>query len=97
MKRKNNDAWQNSFVYAFLLTLIINTPLVFMTAFARESRLFALPLLFIWPMFMQLFGSDLKPLFVKKNIPRAFQKQENSISVWSPYFGEFSILFRVLS
>ncbi|WP_446050641.1 hypothetical protein [Zobellia laminariae] len=66
LKRKNNDAWQNSFVYAFLLTLIINTPLVFMTAFARESRLFALPLLFIWPMFMQLFGSDMKPLFIKK-------------------------------
>ena len=59
LKRKNRPSWQNKFVFAFLLTVAINTPIVFLTAFARESRLFALPLLFVWPMFMQLFGSDL--------------------------------------
>ncbi|WP_155599161.1 hypothetical protein [Zobellia amurskyensis] len=59
LKRKNKHQWQNKFVFAFLLTVAINTPIVILTAFARESRLFALPLLFVWPMFMQLFGSDL--------------------------------------
>ncbi|CAM4390813.1 EpsG family protein [Zobellia roscoffensis] len=66
LKRKNSETWKNNFVHAFLLTALINTPLVFMTAFARESRLFALPLIFLWPMFMQLFEHYLKPLTFKR-------------------------------
>ncbi|MBU2946102.1 hypothetical protein [Zobellia uliginosa] len=65
LKQKENESWKTSFVYAFLFTALLNTPLVFMTAFARESRLFALPLLFLWPVFMQLFKSFLEPLSLK--------------------------------
>ncbi|MBU3027092.1 hypothetical protein [Zobellia galactanivorans] len=65
LHRQDRLHWENKFVSAFLLTLAFNTPIVFLTAFARESRLFALPLLFIWPMFMQLFGKDISPLFTK--------------------------------
>lgn len=32
-----------------IVTFVINTPIVLVAAYARESRLFALPLLFLWP------------------------------------------------
>ena len=54
-------------IAAFLLTAAINTPLVILTAFARETRLFALPLLFLWPVFLQVFGPQLK-LFISRNL-----------------------------
>ncbi len=63
LKRYHLPLFEKRFVNAFFVTLAINTPIVILTAFARESRLFALPLLFIWPMFMQLFGRDFKFLF----------------------------------
>jgi hypothetical protein len=34
---------------AFFLTLALNTPIVLYAAYARESRLLALPLIFLWP------------------------------------------------
>lgn len=40
----------NSYISAFWLTLLINTPIVLVASLARESRLFALPLVFLWPM-----------------------------------------------
>ena len=43
------------FLYAFWLTAIINTPIVILTAFARETRLFALPMIFLWPVFSSIF------------------------------------------
>ena len=54
-------------VRAFLLTAAINTPLVILTAFARETRLFALPLLLLWPVFLQIFGPYLN-LFTRRNL-----------------------------
>lgn len=57
--RMGNKKWIN----AFLLTVLINSPIVIFTAFARETRLFALPLFFIWPVFTQLFGREVKLLF----------------------------------
>jgi hypothetical protein len=32
-----------------MITFVLNTPIVLFTAYARESRLFALPLIFVWP------------------------------------------------
>ncbi len=59
---------------AFLLTVIINTPIVILTAFARETRLFALPLFFIWPVFAQIFGRDIRLFFSVGLYSTAFQK-----------------------
>lgn len=43
---KPEDApWQK----AFLLTFFLNTPIVLFAAYARESRLLALPAIFLWP------------------------------------------------
>ena len=44
----------NIFRKAFIVTLIMNTLLVFFMAYARESRLFALPLFFVWPILSRL-------------------------------------------
>lgn len=44
-----------TFRNAFLITLIINSAMVFGMAYARESRLFALPLFFAWPVLSTLF------------------------------------------
>ena len=38
------------YLASFLLTFVINTILVILLARAREARLFALPLIFIWPL-----------------------------------------------
>ncbi|MGB6153799.1 MAG: hypothetical protein WBG48_17585 [Pricia sp.] len=54
---------KKKWIYAFLLSALINSPIVMFTAFARETRLFALPLFFIWPMFAQLFGDEVRLLF----------------------------------
>jgi hypothetical protein len=40
---------EKKLIFAGLCTAIINTPLVFSLALAQEARLFALPLIFIWP------------------------------------------------
>ncbi|WP_422079761.1 hypothetical protein [Ulvibacterium sp.] len=59
LKRKTVSAYQKKWLHAFLLTVALNTPLVFLTSFAREARLFALPLFFLWPVFAQLFDKEL--------------------------------------
>lgn len=62
---KNN--LKNQWVKAFLVTLAINTPIVLLATLARESRLFALPLLFLWPVFFPLFGQQIALLFNKSS------------------------------
>ena len=90
MRKKNALAWQKKWIDAYLLTVIINTPIVILTAFARETRLFALPLFFIWPVFFQLFGQEVKLLFSFGLYPRVFKKWPyllgflamNSVNFW---------------
>ncbi len=71
--KKDVPASQKKWVGAFLLTVIINTPIVILTAFARETRLFALPLFFIWPVFASLFGREVKLLFSFGLYPKIFR------------------------
>tara|TARA_R110000744_G_scaffold5467_7_gene19445 strand:- start:1099 stop:2319 length:1221 start_codon:yes stop_codon:yes gene_type:complete len=58
-KPKIFSALEKKYVQAFLLALVINTPIVMVATLARESRLFALPLIFLWPLVGQLFGKEL--------------------------------------
>ncbi len=74
MRKKDSKPWQKKWVGAFLLTMMINTPIVILTAFARETRLFALPLFFIWPVFTSLFGKEVKLLFSFQLYPRLFKR-----------------------
>lgn len=57
----------HQYILAFILTVILNTAIVLSTTQARESRLFVLPLFFLWPIFTQLFKNDIKLLFSLKN------------------------------
>jgi len=51
---------QMKFINAFLLTVIINSIIVLLFTKAREVRLFAIPLFFIWPIFSELFREEIK-------------------------------------
>ena len=61
-KSKIFSALEKKYVQAFLLAVVINTPIVMVATLAREARLFALPLIFLWPLAGQLFGKELRPL-----------------------------------
>ena len=61
--RKDFRVKNRKWIYAFLLSVLINSPIVIFTAFARETRLFALPLFFLWPVFAQVFNREIKLLF----------------------------------
>lgn len=43
---RNHGPW----IRAFWWSAALNSPVIFLTAYARESRLFALPLVFLWPL-----------------------------------------------
>jgi hypothetical protein len=71
-------------LYAFIITLIINTVIVFLTTKAREARLFILPLFFLWPIFSDLFKSDLLLLRSWKDYKETF------------YNWRYTLLFMIL-
>lgn len=61
------DLMEKKLIKSFLLTLIINTIIVLISTLARETRLFALPLIFIWPIFGKILLRELKILGSLKN------------------------------
>ena len=83
LRSPNNQL--GSLTTAFWITVLINTPIVILSAFARESRLFALPLLFIWPIFTQLF------------CPNLIQKWKNFLSQSLSYKTFMATLFVLFS
>jgi hypothetical protein len=50
LPRRQSPEARQALLAACLVTLIINTPIVWVAGMAREARLFALPLVFLWPM-----------------------------------------------
>ncbi len=61
---KNNSPYllEKKLARAFLLTCAINTVIVITATFAREARLFALPLFFVWPVFSAIFWKEVEPI-----------------------------------
>jgi hypothetical protein len=51
---------QRKLINAFLLTVFINTLVVLFMTKAREVRLFAVPLFFLWPIFSSIFKQEIK-------------------------------------
>lgn len=84
LNRRNQSNFQKQFIFAFLLTALINTPIVFLSSFARESRLFALPLFFLWPLIAQIFNKELKILF-------SFEMYSQTLRKWQ-YLLPFLVL-----
>ncbi|WP_116541678.1 hypothetical protein [Pontibacter virosus] len=48
--RKSLSPIEKKYVKAFVFTLLINTVIVILTTYVRETRLFALPLIFLFPL-----------------------------------------------
>ncbi len=72
LKNKILSPQQYNFLHAFLLTFLLNTLVVIILAKAREARLFAIPLFFIWPVFVSLFREELRKLTELKNYKLIF-------------------------
>jgi hypothetical protein len=67
--RKQNKINQNLF-FVISISLIINTLVTFGFSYARESRIFALPLLLFFPIFSLVFEPLKKQIFVFSNFKR---------------------------
>lgn len=68
-KQIAQNMFEKNLVRAFMITALINTTIVLLTARAREARLFALPLLFLWPLFgkyLLLFCSEVKRFYTSR-------------------------------
>ncbi|AKD03029.1 hypothetical protein PKOR_07715 [Pontibacter korlensis] len=52
-------------VNAFLLVTVLNTAVVFLTTWARETRLFTLPLIFLWPILAKIVSSEYRYIRTK--------------------------------
>tara|TARA_R110002020_G_scaffold340176_1_gene555165 strand:- start:1320 stop:2480 length:1161 start_codon:yes stop_codon:yes gene_type:complete len=57
---------ERRFANAFVISCVLNTLVVLIAAFSRESRLFALPLLFIWPIMAQYCFKEIRLLLAFK-------------------------------
>lgn len=75
-----NELFQTHKKYtrAFLITAIINSAIVISTTQARETRLFVIPMFFIWPIFVNLFLEDIKALFSLKNYTVIFKNWKST-------------------
>lgn len=60
INRKRVSKSVKQFIVAFIIVFSLNTPTVFLLAKARESRLFTLPMVFIWPVYGEILISWIK-------------------------------------
>jgi len=85
------------YISAFILTLVINTLIVYASARAREARLFALPLLFVWPFLgyyaSQVFAHTKKHIFLLSTYFKQYMLYSSMIVVRSIIFMFIAYLF----
>jgi MFS family permease len=62
------------FVRAFFISGILNTLVVLFAAFSKESRLFALPLVFLWPLMAQVCSKEIRLLLMVETYLQCFSK-----------------------
>ena len=83
---------EKTFVNAFILSCILNTLVVLVAAFAREARLFSLPLVFLWPLMAQYCSREIKLLLTFKVYLKCFARWKYCIT-----FGIISVVNYVIS
>jgi len=80
---RNNRYTKNSktqkLIQAFLITLIINTAIVYLNTRAREVRLFLIPMFFLWPIFGSLFFNEIRLIFKFDKYKKLFLNLKNSL------------------
>jgi hypothetical protein len=94
-KAKVYTVLEKKFILAFLLAVAINTPIVMTATLARETRLFALPLVFLWPLAGQLFGRDLTLLTNWKLLMECFGNWRYSLLLMVLGIVSYAVAFRL--
>ena len=92
--RDKMDPAHKKYSNAFWLTFAINTPIVLLGTFARESRLFALPLFFLWPIFLQIFKTEFRILFSYRLYRPCFRQWKNALGLLIFGFINYLIAFK---
>jgi len=78
-KFKFREGVNRKLINTFLLTFIINTILIYLTARARELRLLVLPLFFLWPIFGSLFFDEIRLIFKSDKYKKLFLNVKNRV------------------
>ncbi|MCM4150866.1 hypothetical protein DHD05_04610 [Arenibacter sp. N53] len=95
LKPKVFTILEKKYVLAFLLAVVINTPIVMAATLARETRLFALPLFFIWPLAGQLFGKELTLLLRPGLYLDCFRNWRYSLFLLTLFLVSYSVAFKL--
>lgn len=78
--RHNPAPAEKKFVHAFILSSVVNTLIVLVAAFSREARLFALPLVFLWPLMAHYCYREIRLLLTFNTYFRCFANWKYSAS-----------------
>src|SRR5690554_934415 len=94
-RTKGFIGFHKRFIQAFFIGLLINTPIIMSATLARESRLFALPLIFLWPLAGQLFWKEIT-LLVRPDLYRdVFGSRSNRLYLLGFCILNYLISFKV--
>ncbi|WP_026813089.1 hypothetical protein [Arenibacter certesii] len=86
---------QKRYIKAFILGVIINTPVIMLATLAREARLYALPLIFLWPMVGQLFSSEVRLMQKPQNYLECFSMLRNKLYLLVALLLNYFISFKL--
>ena len=90
----NYNPFEKKLENAFILSLFINTLVVFIFTFAREARLFALPLIFVWMFYSTLFEKEIKLLLNFKKIKSCLSNWKYSLVLLILFFISYQLTHR---
>ena len=78
-KSKTFTNIQKRYITAFFIGVIINTPVIMLATLAREARLYALPLIFLWPLAGQMFSREIWLMCRPQNYLKCFSSLRNKL------------------
>ena len=95
LKNGSPSILEKKLINAFLLTFVLNTVVVLLLSFARESRLFALPLFFLWPLAGSLFLREIKIVFSLKLYYSCFKNWQYLFCLLLSIFINYLVSFKI--
>ncbi len=95
LRKKRIPSIQSNFVNGFLMALAFNTVVVVIATFAREARLFAIPLFFLWPWAATFIGDGIRKMMTSETISGFFTNWQYSLAfvIWGVV--NYMIAFKV--
>ena len=79
IKKSYSSLLEKNLVKSFLITVIINSVIVILTTKARESRLFVIPLFFLWPIFFNYLKEEICEVFKFSNYIKLFKRWDYTL------------------